>query len=223
MNTKIHTRRKVLALALLAGMGATSGVFAQSTVGTIYGSVPIGGSETVLLESNSGVRREIAVDAKGRYTASQLPVGSYTVTLRRDGAAVDSRKNIQLTVGGSAEVSFAAPASADNAQNLSAVTVSAASLPAIDVTTVDSRTVITSEQLAKLPLGRNAEAIAKLAPGVAANTGNFTGPTGKQLVSFGGASATENAYYINGFNTTDPLFGAGGITLPYGAIDQQEV
>ena len=223
MNTKIHTRRKVLALALLAGMGATSGAFAQSTVGTIYGSVPVGGSETVLLESNSGVRREITVDAKGRYTASQLPVGSYSVTLRRDGAAVDSRKNVQLTVGGSAEVSFNAPASSENAQNLSAVTVSAAALPAIDVTTVDSRTVITAEQLAKLPLGRNAEAIAKLAPGVAANTGNFTGPTGKQLVSFGGASATENAYYINGFNTTDPLFGAGGITLPYGAIDQQEV
>ncbi|HEY4145942.1 TonB-dependent receptor [Pinirhizobacter sp.] len=225
MNTKIHTRRKVLALALLAGMGATSGAFAQSTVGTIYGSAPIGGNETVLLESNSGIRREIAVDAKGRYVASQLPVGTYAVTLRRDGAAIDSRKNIQLTVGGSADVSFAAAAaaSAENAQNLSAVSVTAAALPAIDVTTVDSRTVITSEQLAKLPLGRNAEAIAKLAPGVNTNTGNFTGPTGKQLVSFGGASATENAYYINGFNTTDPLFGAGGLTLPYGAIDQQEV
>ena len=34
---------------------------------------------------------------------------------------------------------------------------------------------------------------------------------------------TENAYYINGFNTTDPLSGFGGITLPYGAIDQQEI
>jgi hypothetical protein len=223
MNTNVVARKRTLVLALALAMGgAASGVYAQSTVGTIYGTVPAAANETVLIESNSGFRREITPGQNGRYTASQLPVGTYNVTLRRDGAAVDSRKNIQLTVGGSSEISFA-EATAANAQNLGAVSVTANALPAIDVTTVDSRTVITSEQLAKLPLGRNAEAIAKLAPGVASNTGNFTGPNGKQLVSFGGSSATENAYYINGFNTTDPLFGAGGLTLPYGAIDQQEV
>jgi len=103
------------------------------------------------------------------------------------------------------------------------VTVTANSLPPVDVSTVDSRTVITSEQLAKLPLARTAEAIALLAPGAVAGSGYFSGPTGNALVSIGGGSVTENAYYINGFNTTDPLSGFGGITLPYGAIDQQEV
>lgn len=42
-------------------------------------------------------------------------------------------------------------------------------------------------------------------------------------MSFGGSSAAENAYYINGFNSTDPLGGPGGLTLPYGSIDQQEI
>jgi TonB-dependent receptor-like protein len=223
MNMSNLPRRKLLSVALLTGLGATTAVQAQSTVGTIYGTVSAGANTTVVLDSNSGVHREIGVDSGGRYTASQLPVGTYTVSLKREGAVVDSRKNIQLTVGGSTDVSFLA-ASAANAQDLGVVNVSAAALPAIDVTTVDSRTVITSEQLARLPLGRNAEAIAKLAPGVAQNTGNFVSATsGQQLVSFGGASATENAYYINGFNTTDPFNLAGGVTLPYGAIDQQEV
>ncbi len=107
--------------------------------------------------------------------------------------------------------------------NLGGVTVHANALPSIDVSQVDSRTVITSEQLAKLPLQRTAEAIATLAPGVNSGSGYFTGPNGQSLNSFGGSSIAENAYYINGFNTTDPLKGFGGISLPYGAIDQEQV
>ncbi|TAL98182.1 MAG: Oar protein, partial [Rhodanobacter sp.] len=87
-------------------------------------------------------------------------------------------------------------------------------------------TVITSQQLAKLPLLRNAEAIAQLAPGVNAGTSAFaalTGPEGQTLNTFGGSTIAENAYYINGFNTTDPLHNFGGLTLPYGAIDQEQV
>ncbi len=118
------------------------------------------------------------------------------------------------------DVSFA---SAANASALSAVTVTANALPAIDVSGVDSRTVITAQQLARLPLARSAEAIALLAPGVVQGSGYFSGPLGNSLVSVGGSSVTENAYYINGFNTTDPLSGFGGVTLPYGAIEQQEV
>jgi len=45
----------------------------------------------------------------------------------------------------------------------------------------------------------------------------------RKFVSFGGSSVTENAYYINGFNTTDPISGFGGLTLPYGSIDQEEI
>ena len=45
----------------------------------------------------------------------------------------------------------------------------------------------------------------------------------KTSASFGGGAVSENAYYINGMNTTDPLSGFGGISLPYGAVDQEEV
>ncbi|WP_345783628.1 TonB-dependent receptor [Fulvimonas sp. R45] len=160
------------------------------------------------------------MDSQGRYALNALPLGTYTVTLLRDGRTIDERSNVSLRVGAGTEVSFAA---VTNAKELSAVTVSASALPAIDVTGVDSRTVITSEQLAHLPLARNAEAIALLAPGVIQGSGYFTGPTGGSVVSFGGSAVTENAYYINGFNTTDPLSDFGGFTLPYGAIDQQEI
>src|ERR1700754_3845193 len=216
-------RRTALALAI--GLGTVSGaVFAQSTTGSIFGQAPEGAGQTVTVTSDTGVSRTVNVDAAGRYTVGSLPLGNYKVTLNRDGAAVDSRSNVTLRVGSGTEVAFAgAAATAAQAASLEGVTVSANALPSIDVSAVDSRTVITSEQLSKLPLARTAEAIALLAPGAVAGSSFFTGPTGNALVSIAGSAVTENAYYINGFNTTDPLSGFGGITLPYGAIDQQEV
>jgi outer membrane receptor for ferrienterochelin and colicin len=227
MKNHFLARRTALALAVCTCLGGVSSVYAQSTTGSINGSVPTGGNQTVVVESANGFRREVAVDARGKYAANQLPLGTYTVTLQRDGAAVDSRKDVSLRVGASTDVSFNAPAAAAttaaDATSLTGVTVTGTALPNIDVTAVDSRTVVTAEQLAKLPLGRSAEAIAQLAPGVVNNGGNFKSDTGHSIASFGGAAANENAYYINGFNTTDPLNAVGGLQLPYGAIDQQEV
>src|SRR6187402_467341 len=141
MKNQFLSRRSALALA---------------TTGSINGSVPAGANETVVVESGSGFRREAAVDARGRYAINQIPLGTYTVTLMRDGAAVDTRKDVSLRVGASTDVSFNAPAAAatsSDATSLTGVTVTGTALPNIDVTSVDSRTVITSEQLAKLPLG----------------------------------------------------------------------
>ena len=217
-------RRTALALAMGTCLGGISTAYAQSTTGNLNGSVPAGGNQTVVVDSTNGLHREVAVDERGHYSITQLPLGTYNVTLMRDGAVVDTRKNISLRVGASTDVSFAAPAAATaaDATSLSGVTVTGTAIPPIDVTSVDSRTVITSEQLAKLPLGRSAEAVARLAPGVVNNGGGFKSDTGRSLASFGGAASNENAYYVNGFNTTDPLNAAGGIQLPYGAIDQQE-
>lgn len=217
-------RRSSLALALAMGMGLTGTVFAQATTGTLFGSAEAG--DTVQITSSSGVSRTTTVASNGRYSFNNLPLGTYTVSLQKGGATVDTRSNVELKVNAGTDVSFNAPAAAaGNAENLAAVTVTGNALPPIDVSSVDSRTVITQAQLKQLPLARSAEAIALLAPGVtpgASGTG-FASPTGQSLVSFGGSSITENAYYVNGMNTTDPISGYGGITLPYGAIDQQEV
>lgn len=212
-------RKGVLGLALAMAMGSA---YAQSTTGGIAGTVPQG--ESVLIENNSGFRREVPVDANGRYSLGNLPLGRYTVTALDGDAVVGTRENVVVTVGRVADVSFG-PHAAGDAVSLDAVVVTGAQVAAIDTSTVDTRTVITSQQLERLPLGRTAEAIALLAPGVVNNSGSFqgTGGNGGSLPSFGGSAASENAYYLNGFNTTDPYRNLGGLTLPYGAIDQQEI
>lgn len=219
----IRIEPAILAAAVISVSGG--GLHAQVTTGGIYGQVPAAPGETVLIRSSTGISREVSVDAKGHYSADNLPLGSYTVSLRRDGETIDSRDNIHLRVNAGTQVSFAATTTAKTSEagSLAAVTVTAASIPPIDVSSVDSRTVITSDQINQLPIARSAEAIALLAPGVTQGSQAFAGNQKNNLVSFGGSSVTENAYYINGFNTTDPISGMGGVQLPMGAIDQQEV
>jgi hypothetical protein len=212
-------RRTALATAL--GMSLVSGaVMAQSNAsGVIFGQAePTAGSTVHLVNVDTGMVRDIAVDSAGRYRASSLPVGRYTVTLQRDGQAVSSRENVQVSVGTGVDVSFLSTSSAANATTLEGVQVVGTSLPAIDVSAVDSRTVLTSDQLQKLPLGRNVNAAALLAPGTVGGDSRYGG-----VVSFGGASAAENQNYVNGFPVTNALTGLGFTTLPIDSIDQEQV
>ncbi|MDY1547937.1 TonB-dependent receptor [Luteibacter sahnii] len=215
-------------LVLCMSLAFAGHVAAQSTTGSVVGTVgDAQPGESIRIEGASGVRRDVPVDTAGRYQATSLPVGTYRVSLIRGGQPISTHEGVALRVGGSAQIDFAADAGpgATAATDLGGVSVSATTQPPIDVSTVDSRTVITAQQLAQLPLARTAEDIALLAPGTA-SSGALYGSRiggGGNLVSFGGSSGAENAYYINGFNTTDPYKGEGALQLPYGAIDQQEV
>ena len=208
-------RHTALALALSVSLGGVA--MAQSTTGSIFGQAPAASGETVAATNASGQTREVAVDSSGRFQISSLPVGVYTVSLKKDGAVVDSRKNVALSPGAGASISFAAPTAAAGATSLGAVTVQANALPTIDVSSVNSSTVITAADLQKLPITRSAESIALLAPGTVKGSSFFP-----NAVSFGGSSVSENAYYVNGYNTGEPYKNIGGFQLPYGAIDQQE-
>ncbi|MFK2876544.1 TonB-dependent receptor [Rhodanobacter hydrolyticus] len=217
--------RKTLVLAIggCFCLVCAEAVLAQSVTGTIRGTVPVAPNESVRITSTTGFDRTIPVDSSGQYSMI-LPVGTYTVTLLRDGKPVQSRANVSPAASGTATVSFASTGgTSDNPKALSGVVVTASAVPPIDVTTSNQVTTITSAQLARLPLGNTAEAIAMLAPGVAMGAPSLgKGQLGNPLLSFGGASVAENAYFIDGMNTTDAVTGQGGVPLPYGAIDQQQ-
>jgi outer membrane receptor protein involved in Fe transport len=206
-------KRSALTVAL--GLCFVGGVQAQSTQGSIYGTIPGGEGATVVVSNNSGMSRTVSVDAEGDYQIGSLPVGQYTVTATRGGQVVGTR-TITVRAGTGSDVSFGG--STGGATTLGTVTVTADSVPPIDITSVDSSSVLTAQQLERLPVAHDAEAIALLAPGAVAGAGGYFGG----LVSFGGAGVSENAYYVNGYFTGEPLSNLGGFTLPYGAIEQQE-
>lgn len=207
-------RRTALALGLGLGLGLVSvGTMAQSSTGSVFGRAAPGAGTTVVIHNvNTGQELTTTVDSAGRYRFASLPVGTYTVTLREGGSNVSTRDNVAVNIAGGTEVSFVG----SNVTELADVSVSASALPSIDVSAVDTKTVFTADQLSKLPLARDVSAVAMLAPSVVDNT-SYNVP------SFGGASSSENAYYINGFPVTNPLTNLGYSTLPYDAIDQMQV
>src|ERR1700739_3035832 len=91
------------ALGLLLVSMAAQG---QSTTGNIYGRVPAQAGDSVVLSNGVGLTRSVNVDSQGRYNATQLPIGTYSVTVMHDGKEVQRRDNVLLKVGAGVDVSF---------------------------------------------------------------------------------------------------------------------
>ncbi len=211
--TSPHLRRTALMVALGSAL-LSGGVTAQSASGAIFGQVASPKNSVIMIQNlETGLSRQVAVDEAGRYRVVSLPTGKYRVSLQRDGAIVGERDDVVVTIAGGTEVSFAAPGAV---KDLESLTVSAASLPPIDVSSVDTRTVFNAEQLAKLPIARDVAAAALLAPSLVTNSAY-------DVPSFGGSASSENAYYINGYAVTNPLTSIGFSTLPFDAIDEMQV
>lgn len=215
MQRKVILRRSAMAVALAFVFGGAA--WAQSNAaGAIYGQVTAGAGTAVQIENtDNGLTRTIAVDSNGRYRAASLPVGHYKVTLLKGDQRVDSREGVNVTIAGNSDVSFGGV----NAKTLEKVTVVASALPSIDVSSVDTRTVFTADQLAKIPVARNVLAVALLAPGVVPGDNRFL----NDGLAIGGSGISENAYTINGYNVTNPLTNETFFELPFGAIDQQQI
>ena len=212
-------RLSALALALGGSLGAGAVLAQTNASGAIFGRVEAAPGAIVHIESTAtGFSRDVPVSQDGRYRAASLPVGRYRVTLQQDGQTVQARDSVQVNVGSSTDVSFAAAADAANATNLGGINVVASARPAIDVSSVDTRTVLTAAQLQRLPLPQSVNAAVLLAPG-SVNADSRYG----NAVSLGGSSAAENQYYVNGFPVTNPLTGLGATTLPFASIEQEQV
>lgn len=218
-------RRKALAIAIggSIALAFAGGAWAQAVNGTIRGTVPIASGETIQITNDAGFNRTVKVGPSGKY-AVIVPAGTYTVVLLQNGKPVKTLTGVTAAGFGATAANFTS--SNKSVQTLATVTVSAMSTPPIDMNSTAEVTTITAQQLQKLPLARSAENIAMLAPGVqqAGALLQMSNPTpfGTTALSFGGASDAENAYYVDGFNTTNELTGQGGLSIPYFAIEQQQ-
>ena len=106
--TGFPIKRQAIAFAVTLALSAAAGnAFAQSnSTGVIFGNAEPG--DTVHIENTgSGQKRDITVDAGGRYRAASLPIGVYKVTLIKNGSTVATRDNVQTQISQGTDVSFA--------------------------------------------------------------------------------------------------------------------
>ena len=195
---------------------ATS-VHAQSnTAGSVFGQASVG--DKVQIENPAtGFSRTISVGSDGQYRASALPTGVYKVTLERADGSRQVRENVAVNVGTGTSVNFAT-ASAGGPTTLDRIQVTASAVNPIDVSSVESTTILTAAQIAKIPVARDVTSVALLAPGTVKGDAAFG-----NLASFGGSSVAENQYYVNGFNVTNTFKNLNFTQLPFEAVAQQQV
>lgn len=195
------------ATALTLGMSST--VLAQSnTTGNVYGAVESPAGATVVIENlDTKLRRTATVESNGRYLATSLPPGRYSVQLVRNGTVVQTRE-VEVLIGQGAEAVF-------TTQQVQVV----GRRRVIDVSNTNNGAVFTSQQLQNLPIARNVESIILIAPNTTQGDSRY--PNGAN--SFGGGAVSENSYYVNGFPVTNPLTQLGYMELPYGAIGQAQI
>ena len=211
----IHCHRNALAVALVMGLGFGGVAYGQSTTGNIAGSAPYATGETVHAQSldQGGSGRDVAVDTDGRFRISSLPTGRYQLSLVGQGGTLVTQ-TVTVVAGQTVQANLGGVA----ARSLATVTVSASSLPAIDVNSVEQRTTFTAQRLNTLPIERDVTSVALLTPGTVKGSGYFG-----NLASFGGSSVAENSYYVNGFNVTNLYDNLSFGQVPYQAIDQLDV
>lgn len=206
------TRRTALSVAL--GLCFASGAYAQAPVGSVSGRA--GSGDTIVIENPAtGFRREIGADANGNFRVSSLAPGNYRVTARRADGTTQTR-DVVVSIGTGASVSFA-PTSAD-ATRLEAIEVRGTAINPIDVSSVESTTVLSADRIAKIPVPRDITNVALLAPGTTRGDAAFG-----NLASFGGASVAENGYFVNGFNVTNSFKGLNFADVPFEAIGEQQI
>lgn len=204
---QVRQNWRLSALAIAVGLLSSSGSFAQSAEGSIYGRAAAGTTITIV-NVETGLKRQVTVESGGNFNFSKLPPGRYQVS------AAGQAREVVVGIGSGTEVRL-------DTQALERVDIIGSRIrSAIDVSSVETNTVFSSEQLRALPVVRNVNSVALLAPGVVKGDPGL-GDGG--IPSFGGASVAENGYYINGFDVTNIRNFISYANLPFDAIEQQQI
>ena len=196
----------VLTLTFLVS-GTT--VYAQQTSGALYGKVAAGTAVTAE-NVDTGFKRSVTASSDGSYRIGSLPPGPYKVTYN-DGS-LSQTKDVDVAIGSSTLVG------SGDVLELEKFVVGGLSVNPVDFSSTESVSVFNEKQIDLLPIARNPSSIALLAPGTTLGDTAFG-----NLVSFGGASVAENAYFVNGFNISNFRNGLDPATVPFEFYSQFEV
>jgi hypothetical protein len=141
-------------IVCLLAFVACSSLYGQAT-GVISGTVSdatgsaVAGAKVVVAAPALGVTRDSTTDESGHYLVPLLPVANYTVRVEFTGFQPAETKDVRLQVDEHREVDFKlVPASVKESVEVTATAV------AVETTNPTLGQVITSQQVAELPLER---------------------------------------------------------------------
>ena len=200
---------------------------AQSQTGSLRVAVtgesgqPLVGATVNVRSPSSLVSKSAVTDATGRARLMGLdPATNYTVEISAEGYAAYSANNVAVVSGKELAVGYAL-----GATTVDDIIVTGTSLAAVDVTSATVGTTLTLGVVESLPTGRSYQSYLQLVPGVKPSSGNPSSRSGVNYSDVGGAigSSSDNLYYLDGVNVTDPVTGTFGANFNSEIIQEQQV
>ncbi len=217
-------RRQALvfvALGVLITLGSLAPAFGQGATGSVKGQIVdasgegVAGMTVVLSDARTGLTRVVTSRSDGRFQLQLVP-GAYTLKSSGSGYTSVTVEQVMVNVAAVTELTIPIEQSA-----IEEIVVYATSALLMATATGETSLHLTRADVSMMPVPRNIESVALLAPGTVPGIKPFGDD--KTLVSFGGASVAENVYYIDGLNVSNFRTGLGGSSVPFEFYDQFQI
>jgi outer membrane receptor protein involved in Fe transport len=203
---------------------AFSAMAQTQTTGNVEGTVtdPNGAvvpAVTLTLSGQNLIRPMTTTsDSDGYYRFSSVPPGRYTLDVGAS-KGFNAYKNeaieVNLNKGTTANVQLSLATG-------NVGTVDVVATPQIDQTSNVQGANVSTEFFSNIPTARTVQGLYTIAPTVARS--GLRDASGRDRdPSVAGSSGPENAYILDGINTTDPAFGGGGANLPFEFVQEVQI
>jgi Carboxypeptidase regulatory-like domain len=230
----VSKRIAFLAFLCVVGLCVTPLMYGQAT-GSFSGTVTdksgsvIAGATVKATSEGTGQSREAKTDDAGHYLIPLLPVANYTLHVEFQDFQTTEERDVRLQVDEARVLDFAlAPAAVSSSIEVLATEV------AVETTNPSLGQVITSQQVAQLPLnGRDFVQLASLTPGTTQETNPnsfFTGGADSEVaargsfsLSVGGSRPNATDWLLDGVDNNELTSGGIGIFSSIDSIQEFKV
>jgi len=229
----------VIGALLVAGLLlAPAHVAAQTFRGTILGTVTdvsgasVPDAKVTVKNADTGLVRETSTTEDGSYTVPELPIGSYTVTVEKQGFQTSVTTGVRVEVAADRRVDV----SLKPGDVKAVVEVSAETLAVVETTTNVLGGSFESKMVLDLPInGRDYTKLLIMVPGAAGEpNGGGDSPGSYGLFSVNGNRGRSNNFLLDGTDMNDGfrnlpainqggVFGTPGTVLPVESIAELKV
>jgi hypothetical protein len=219
-----------VALGMALSVCVAGVAMAQSQTGALRVAVtgpngaPLSGATVIIKSPDSLSTKTATTDAEGRVRVGGLdPSTNYTVTVSQAGVANFSADHVAVVSGKDLSVGYALTAEGNTIEE---VVITGRSLAAVDVTSATVGTTLTLQTVESLPTGRSYQSYLQLVPGVKPSTGG--NPSSRSGVNYSDVNGTigtssDNLFYLDGVDVTDPVTGTFGANFNSEIIQEQQV
>ena len=194
----------LLMLPAMASAQATlSGTVRDSSNAILPGATVEAASPALIERSRTAV-----TDGSGQYRITDLPPGTYTLTVSLSGFGTVKREGIAVSGSGVIPISIELKVG-----TLAETVTVSGEAPLVDTQTTRRESVISSDVINSLPITRNYGGILYATPGLVVQPGvnaNDLMPS-MALFSAHGGQSTEGRVFVNGVSVNGP-FGANSVT-----------